>query len=83
VKYCNLGSYGFYYLNSVGKIVDSGSTYSNNSAQSGGVYYIQGKTNDYSLITISNCDYMYSYGTLGGVFALYDTFEANIADRNF
>jgi hypothetical protein len=83
VRYCNLGSYGFYYLSSVGKIIDSGSTYSNNSAQSGGVYYIQGKTIAHSLITISDCDYLYSYGTLGGVFALYDTFEANITNCNF
>jgi hypothetical protein len=70
-------------LNSIGTIIDVGSTYQNNSANTGGVYYIVGKTLSTTSISISKCDFLFSYGTVGGVFALYDTFNASISNCNF
>ena len=65
------------------KFTDSDSTYQNNSASDGGVYFFDGTGTTASVMTVTNCIYEYNYGAVGGVFALYDYFTVSISDCTF
>jgi len=89
IQFCNAGLFGVYYLEEVSSISDYGSTYMNNSASTGSVYYILAKTRESATIDIRYCIFKENMAETGGAFALFNyfalffygnTFESNYAD---
>jgi hypothetical protein len=62
-----MAEYGLYYLNKVREISDSSSTYYNNSASIGGVYYITASSTVLSKVTLSSNEYKYIYASSGAI----------------
>ena len=90
IQLCTKGLYGVYNLDQLDSISDYGSTYQNNSASTGGVYYILAKTTDSVDIDIRYCIFKENLADIGGVFALFNyfdlflygsTLESNFADQ--
>lgn len=67
----------------VSSVTDTQSSYINNTAQAGGVYYIVGKVTAVSTVSLTNNDYNFNYGALGGVLALFDYFDVTIYECTF
>jgi len=65
------------------KVSDSGSTYTNNSASTGGIYYILASSWKQSRISIQDCTYKHNYGQTGGVFSIYNFFFLELFQSKF
>lgn len=83
IKYCTYMANGIYYLKYVATITDEESTYENNTASSGGVYYVIGSTSKQSVAKFSYNTYEENYGSLGGIIAAYDNFDITFSHNDF
>ena len=83
IYYCNTGEYGVYYLGSITTIIDSSSTYTNNSGLAGGVYYIDASSTSLTTATISSCIYYDNYGGSGGVINAANYFKMTVSACSF
>lgn len=62
---------------------DQQSSYSYNSAATGSIYDIVGSTTTASVATITENEYDYNYGALGGVMAAYDYFTVTMTTNTY
>ncbi len=59
------------------------SSYQNNSALTGGIYYIYASSSTKSVVTLNECKYKYNFGGNGGIVAIYNYYKLEITSCSF